>query len=77
VCADDGGDTETLSSRRVPTARSPSTDLTSEVLLVMDPLGNVPVFLSVLKTVRPERQRRVWRAIGGKAESATWPRGPV
>jgi multiple antibiotic resistance protein len=37
-------------------------DVTSAVvtlLLVMDPLGNVPVFLSVLKTVRPERRRRV------------------
>lgn len=29
------------------------------LLLVMDPLGNVPVFLSVLKDVRPERRRRV------------------
>jgi multiple antibiotic resistance protein len=37
-------------------------DLASAIvtlLLVMDPLGNVPVFLSVLKTVRPERRRRV------------------
>ncbi|HEY6659909.1 MAG TPA: MarC family protein, partial [Pyrinomonadaceae bacterium] len=29
------------------------------LLLVMDPLGNIPVFLSVLKNVRPERRRRV------------------
>ena len=29
------------------------------LLLVMDPLGNVPVFLSVLKDVSPERRRRV------------------
>jgi multiple antibiotic resistance protein len=29
------------------------------LLLVMDPLGNVPIFLSVLKDVRPERRRRV------------------
>ena len=37
-------------------------DLFSAVLtlfLVMDPLGNVPVFLSVLKAVPPERRRRV------------------
>jgi multiple antibiotic resistance protein len=37
-------------------------DVTSAIvtlLLVMDPLGNVPVFLSVLRTVRPERRRRV------------------
>ena len=29
------------------------------LLLVMDPLGNVPIFLSVLKDVRQERRRRV------------------
>lgn len=29
------------------------------LLLVMDPLGNVPLFLSVLKTVAPERRRVV------------------
>lgn len=29
------------------------------LLLVMDPLGNVPLFLSVLRTVSPERRRRV------------------
>lgn len=29
------------------------------LLLVMDPLGNIPIFLSVLKNVRPERRRRV------------------
>jgi multiple antibiotic resistance protein len=29
------------------------------LLLVMDPLGNIPLFLSVLKVVRPERRRRV------------------
>jgi len=29
------------------------------LLLVMDPLGNIPIFLSVLKDVRPERRRRV------------------
>lgn len=29
------------------------------VLLVMDPFGNVPLFLSVLKPVPPERRRRV------------------
>jgi multiple antibiotic resistance protein len=37
-------------------------DLVSAVatlFLVMDPLGNVPLFLSVLKTVTPERRRRV------------------
>lgn len=37
-------------------------DLMSAVVtlfLVMDPLGNVPVFLSVLKTVAPERRRTV------------------
>jgi MarC family membrane protein len=36
--------------------------LSSAVLtlfLVMDPLGNIPPFLSVLKNVRPERRRRV------------------
>lgn len=37
-------------------------DLLSAVVtlfLVMDPLGNVPLFLSILKTVPPERRRRV------------------
>jgi multiple antibiotic resistance protein len=29
------------------------------LFLVMDPLGNVPLFLSVLKTVAPARRRRV------------------
>jgi multiple antibiotic resistance protein len=29
------------------------------LFLVMDPLGNVPIFLSVLKQVRPERRRTV------------------
>jgi multiple antibiotic resistance protein len=29
------------------------------LLLVMDPLGNVPLFLSVLRTVDPARRRRV------------------
>lgn len=29
------------------------------LFLVMDPLGNVPIFLSVLKQVRPERRNRV------------------
>ena len=36
--------------------------LSSAVLtlfLVMDPLGNIPPFLSVLKNVKPERQRRI------------------
>ena len=36
--------------------------LSSAVLtlfLVMDPLGNIPAFLSVLKNVQPERRRRV------------------
>ena len=37
-------------------------DLLSAVVtlfLVMDPLGNVPLFLAVLKTVAPERRRIV------------------
>lgn len=29
------------------------------ILLVMDPLGNIPVFLSVLKHVSPEKRRRI------------------
>ena len=29
------------------------------LFLVMDPLGNIPLFLSVLKNVQPERRRRV------------------
>lgn len=29
------------------------------LFLVMDPLGNIPLFLSVLKSVPPERRRRV------------------
>jgi multiple antibiotic resistance protein len=29
------------------------------LVLVMDPLGNVPLFLSALRTVRPERRRHV------------------
>jgi multiple antibiotic resistance protein len=35
-------------------------DLASAVItlfLIMDPLGNVPIFLSVLKSVPPERRR--------------------
>lgn len=37
-------------------------DLLSAVItlfLIMDPLGNVPIFLSVLKNVPPERRRKV------------------
>ena len=37
-------------------------DLISAVVtlfLIMDPLGNVPVFLSVLKNVPQERRRRI------------------
>ena len=29
------------------------------LILVMDPLGNIPFFVSVLKKVPPERKRRV------------------
>ena len=29
------------------------------LFLIMDPLGNIPLFLSALKSVRPERRRRV------------------
>ncbi|HEY7473259.1 MAG TPA: YhgN family NAAT transporter [Gemmatimonadota bacterium] len=29
------------------------------LFLIMDPLGNVPLFLSILRNVRPERRRRV------------------
>jgi multiple antibiotic resistance protein len=29
------------------------------LFLIMDPLGNIPLFLSVLKDVKPERRRRV------------------
>lgn len=29
------------------------------LFLIMDPLGNIPLFLSALKDVRPERRRRV------------------
>ena len=29
------------------------------LFLVLDPLGNIPLFLSVLKTVSPERRRKV------------------
>jgi multiple antibiotic resistance protein len=38
------------------------TDLTSVVLtlfLIMDPLGNIPIFLSILKDVSPERRRQI------------------
>jgi multiple antibiotic resistance protein len=37
-------------------------DLASAVItlfLIMDPLGNVPIFLSVLKSVPPERRRKI------------------
>ncbi|HEY8538530.1 MAG TPA: MarC family protein, partial [Steroidobacteraceae bacterium] len=37
-------------------------DLLSAVVtlfLIMDPLGNVPIFLAVLKRVAPERRRRI------------------
>ena len=37
-------------------------DLTAAVItlfLIMDPLGNIPIFLSVLKSVAPERRRKV------------------
>lgn len=34
------------------------------LFLIMDPLGNIPLFLSALKDVPPERQRKVlWREI--------------
>ena len=29
------------------------------LLLIMDPLGNIPPFLSILKHVQPERRRKV------------------
>ncbi len=29
------------------------------LFIIMDPIGNIPLFLSVLKTVAPERRRRV------------------
>jgi multiple antibiotic resistance protein len=29
------------------------------LFLIMDPLGNIPLFLAALRTVRPERRRRV------------------
>ena len=29
------------------------------MFLVLDPLGNIPIFLSVLDTVKPERRRLV------------------
>ncbi|MCC6589259.1 MAG: YhgN family NAAT transporter [Bryobacterales bacterium] len=32
---------------------------TATLFLVMDPLGNIPLFLAVLKSVAPERRRRV------------------
>ena len=32
---------------------------TATLFLVMDPLGNIPLFLSILRTVAPERRRRV------------------
>jgi len=38
------------------------TDLTSAVLtlfLIMDPLGNIPIFLSILKDVSPARRRQI------------------
>ncbi|MBB6094626.1 multiple antibiotic resistance protein [Povalibacter uvarum] len=38
------------------------TDLTSVVLtlfLIMDPLGNIPIFLSILKDVSPARRRQI------------------
>ena len=47
---------------RVTSATFPSMRLASAVMtlfLVMDPLGNVPPFLSVLKNVQPDRRRRV------------------
>ena len=40
----------------------PDVDLFSAVVtlfLIMDPIGNIPLFLSVLKTVSPERRRLV------------------
>ena len=38
-----------------------STFLSTTILLVLitDPLGNIPFFISALKNVRPERRRRV------------------
>ena len=29
------------------------------LLLIMDPLGNIPPFLSALKTVAPDRRRKI------------------
>jgi multiple antibiotic resistance protein len=47
---------------RLPRAYDSHVDVFSAVVtlfLIMDPLGNIPLFLSVLKTVRPERRRLV------------------
>lgn len=46
--------------RRMPELLARMDDLTSAVItlfLIMDPLGNIPVFLSVLKDVSPARRR--------------------
>lgn len=37
----------------------PMVSAATVLILVMDPLGNVPLFLSVLERVRPERRQRV------------------
>ena len=42
------------------------------LLLVMDPLGNVPAFLAVLKDVPPERQRPVLFIDWPAAVSLAW-----
>src|SRR5690606_18013516 len=46
----------------VPGYALPMNDLTAAVItlfLIMDPLGNIPIFLSVLKDVPPARRRKV------------------
>lgn len=48
--------------RRLTRTGSPSLEIISITLvffLIMDPLGNVPLFLSVLKDVNPERHFRI------------------
>ena len=51
-----------INQREVMIAGAKRMKLSSAILtlfLVMDPLGNIPPFLSVLKNVQPERRRRV------------------
>jgi multiple antibiotic resistance protein len=61
-CAGNGEDVPANAPGASPITHNPGVDILAAVItlfLIMDPLGNIPLFLSSLKTVDPERRQRV------------------